>query len=423
LIYSDAKNFGNGHVDKKFDGEISDAAVTLTRVAIRQQFKFYPEKVKMQEAITSACHNNKRDPVLDYFASLKWDGTPRLAKMLTNYLGAPDTPLNEAISVKVMCAIVRRAKSPGCKYDQELVVQGAQSIRKSTFCEDLAVAPDLYTDAGDLGAAIKDQIDVTQGKQIIEFPERAGHSDRARDRNKASLSRKVDRARLSYAHYATDAPRRWVPIATCNPGGIYSDPTGERRYWHVAASSYDRDGFLAAKDQLYAEAVALEPDEKLYLDTDELRAAHDVVVTGAKEDNELVDVLSDLKGEIWNLVGVKREERVSTAEVRWKLGMQPSDALRSHDPGRRIAEAMMTLGWTKALGNIRCHKGDQSTTGYTRPLPDDPQEAHAQPGDLGAEATQAMNATDVTGDTTFDQKLAQGIAQAQADLAHVRGTS
>jgi hypothetical protein len=162
------KEFWNGHVDKKFDGEISDAAVTLTRVAIRQQFKFYPEKVEMQEAITSACHNNKHDPVLDYFVSLKWDGTPRLAKMLANYLGAPDTPLNEAFSVKVLCAIVRRAKSPGCKYDQELVLQGAQSIRKSTFCEDLAVAPDLYTDAGDLGAAIKDQIDVTKGKQIIE---------------------------------------------------------------------------------------------------------------------------------------------------------------------------------------------------------------------------------------------------------------
>jgi hypothetical protein len=84
---------------------------------------------------------------------------------------------------------------------------------------------------------------------------------------------------------------------------------------------------------------------------------------------------------------------------------------------------MMTRGWTKAPGTIRCHKGDQSTTGYTRPLPDDPQDAHAQPGDLGAEATQAMNATDVTGDTTFDQRLAQGIAQAQADLARVRGTS
>ncbi len=471
------KEFWNGHADKKFDGEISDAAVTLTREAIRRQFKFYPEKVETQEAITIACHHNKRDPVLDYFAGLKWDGTPRLAKMLTNYLGAPDTPLNDAFSIKTMCAIVRRAKNPGCKYDQELVLQGKQEIRKSTFCEDLAVAPDLYTDAGDLGAAIKDQIDVTQGKQIIEFPERAGHSDRARDRNKASLSRKVDRARLSYAHYATDTPRRWIGIATCNPGGIYNDPTGERRYWHVAATNYDRDGFMAVKEQLYAEAVALEPGEKLYLDTDELKAAHDVIVSGAKEDNELVNVLSDLKGEIWDLGGGKREERVSTADVRSMLGMFPSDALRSHDAGRRIAEAMMTLNWTKAPGTIRCHKGDQATSGYTRPLPCGPRNARplhpasqtaddvGEPtegdaalderiaagtqgnsgpgltgpigatgaqGSAGAQGnsgpsmtgiTSAASAADVTGGATLDQGLAQGAAQAQADLAFVRGNS
>lgn len=425
------KEFWNGHVDKKFDGEISDPAVTLTRAAIRRQFKFYPEKVQTQEAVTIACHYNKRDPVLDYFKGLEWDGTPRLAKMLTKYLGAPDTPLNDAFSVKTMCAIVRRAKNPGCKYDQELVLQGKQEIRKSTFCEDLAVAPDLYTDAGDLGAAIKDQIDITQGKQIIEFPERAGHSDRARDRNKASLSRKVDRARLSYAHYATDTPRRWIGIATCNPGGIYSDPTGERRYWHVAASNYDRDGFMAVKDQLYAEAVALEPGEKLYLDTEGLKAAHDIIVSEAKEDNELVDVLSGLKGEIWDLGGCKREERVSTADVRCVLGMLPSDALRSHNAGRRIAEAMMTLNWTKAQGRLRCHKGDHPTTGYTRPLPFSPgptgvtgaqvsagAQGNTGPGPTGPNG--AASAADVTGDTTVDQGLAQATAQAQADLAFVR---
>ena len=136
--------FWTGHADTKFDGEISDAAVTLTRAAIRRQFKFYPEKVQTQEAVTIACHYNKRDPVLDYFNGLKWDGTPRLAKMLTNYLGAPDTPLNDAFSVKTTCAIVRRAKNPGCKYDQELVLQGKQEIRKSTFCEDVAEPGSLH---------------------------------------------------------------------------------------------------------------------------------------------------------------------------------------------------------------------------------------------------------------------------------------
>ena len=113
-----------------------------------------------------------------------------------------------------MCAIVRRAKHPGCKFDHQLVLQGKQDIRKSMFCEDLAVFPDLLTDAGDLVGSIKEQMEISQGKQIIEFPEHAGYSRAARERNKATMSRKVDRARLVYAHYATDAPRQWIAIAT-----------------------------------------------------------------------------------------------------------------------------------------------------------------------------------------------------------------
>lgn len=366
------KEYWTGHDDKKFDGEVSDAAVTVTRVTIRAKFDFYPKIEETREAITFACRDNKSNPVLDYFANLKWDGKPRFDKMLHRYLGADDTPLNDAISRKVMCAIVRRAKKPGCKFDYQPVLQGAQSIRKSMFCEDLAVFPDLFTDAGDLSADIKQQMEIGQGKQIIEFPEHAGFSRASRERNKATLSRKVDRARMAYAHYATDTPRQWVSIATINPGGYLNDPTGERRYWHVAVTRYDRNSFLADKDQIYAEAVAREPAEKLWLDTPELVAAHDAVVATVKEPNELVDLLRDLRGEIWDLGGGRREERVSTADVRNHLGMLASDALRSHSWGRRIAEAMMTLNFTKAEGSIRCHKDHQPTTGYTRPLPNGP---------------------------------------------------
>ena len=197
-----------------------------------------------------ACRDNKTNPVLTYFNGLKWDGKPRLNKMLHTYLGAEDTPLNEAISCKTLCAIVRRTKKPGCKFDHQPVLQGSQGVRKSTLCEDLAVSSDLFTDAGDLSLDIKQLMEIGQGKQIIEFPEHAGFSRAARDRNKAALSRKVDRARMAYAHYATDTPRQWVAVATINPGGYLNDPTGERRYWHVAVTRYDREAFLADKPRI-----------------------------------------------------------------------------------------------------------------------------------------------------------------------------
>ena len=377
------KEYWTGHEDKKFDGEVSDAAVTVTRRNIWQKFRLYPGPMETRDAITDACRDNKSNPVLDYFAGLKWDGKPRLDKLLHKYLGADDTPLNDAISRKVMCAIVRRAKQPGCKFDHQLVLQAPQGKKKSMFCEDLAVFPDLYTDAGDLSGTIKEQMEITQGKQIIEFPELAGYGRASRERNKAMLSRKVDRARLSYAHYATDAPRQSIAIATTNEGHYLNDPTGERRYWHVAVKLYTRDAFLADKDQLYAEAIAREPTEKLWLDTPKLVAAHDAVVATAKEPNELVDLLADLHGEVWHVDG-KDEERVSTADIRIHLGLTEVDAARSHNWAPNFGRHD-NAGVDEGAGLDSLSQGREreatghvhATDGYTRPLPDGPPEAHA----------------------------------------------
>jgi hypothetical protein len=377
------KECWSGHEDKTFNGDVSDASVTVTRRNLHKKFGIFPSAQGTRDAITCSCRDNKSDPVLSYFAELKWDRQPRLEKMLHNYLGAPDTLLNSAIGIKFMCAIVRRAKQPGCKFDQQLVVQGPQGAMKSTFCEDLAVFPDLYTDTGDLSGSIKDQMEIIQGKQIIEFPELAGYNRASREHNKAMLSRKVDRSRLSYARYATDAPRRSVPIATTNEDAFLSDPTGERRTWHFAMTSYDRDAFLRDKNQLYAEAVVREPSEKLWLDTPELKAEHDAMVATAKAPDELVDQLSDLVGEVW-VVNGNTEERVSVVDIATKLGLSKFDTIRFHNYGRRVADAMKTLGWRKAPKNIRCHKGGSPTAGYSRPwveqdAPDGDDDANTPP--------------------------------------------
>jgi Virulence-associated protein E len=190
---------------------------------------------------------------------------------------------------------------------------------------------------------------------------------------------------MAYGHYAMDAPRASVPIATTNLGGYLNDPTGERRYWHVAVVKYDREAFLADKDQLYAEAVAREPKEKLWLDTPELVRAHDAIVATAKEPNALVDDLADLGGEVWETGREKidgrwvihREERVSNKDVRSKIGIFGVDVLRIRDTGKRLSDAMITLGWTKANGTLVCKHGGEAEGGYRRPMPEvyEPEEA------------------------------------------------
>ena len=109
-------------------------------------------------------------------------------------------------------------------------------------------------------------------------------------------------------------------------------------------------------------------------------AEHDAITKDAKEPNELVDILTDLIGEVWH-VGGKYEERIGTGAIRSKLGLSGPDACRIHNLGRRIHDAMTQLGWTKATKNIRCHKqGEegQSVVGYFRPA-QKPDEAAEQP--------------------------------------------
>jgi hypothetical protein len=81
------KEYWTGHDDKKFDGEVRDAAVTVTRRNLKIKFRLYPEITETRDAITCACQDNKSNPVVDYFDRLKWDGKPRLDKMLHKILG------------------------------------------------------------------------------------------------------------------------------------------------------------------------------------------------------------------------------------------------------------------------------------------------------------------------------------------------
>lgn len=364
----------DGSSEKCVNGRVSDKAISRIRDRIVARFDFYPDKERICEAVTNLCIENACNPPLEWLDSLVWDGVPRLSKYLHVYLGAPDTKLNEAFSVKIWCAIVRRIKHPGTQWDHQLVLAGKQGIRKSTHCMDLAIFPDLFTDAGDASMTIKETIEAIQGKQIIEFPEMVGHSVKTREKTKARITRRIDEARLAYDKYRTEAPRSSVIIGTINEGGYLNDPTGERRYWHVDVTTYDRDAFLRDKAQLYAEAIAKEPTEALWLDTPELQAEHEAITASVKEPNELVAMLEGLQGEVMPVQTfvdgkqvIATEERVSNATIRHRLGITGADTVRLHGLGRKIAEAMMQLGWSKPDDPLRCTKGGSKERGFRRP--------------------------------------------------------
>ena len=55
---------------------------------------------------------------------------PRLDKVIIDYLGAEDTPLNRAMTRKHFTADLARVFNPGCKYDYCLIIQGVEGLGK-----------------------------------------------------------------------------------------------------------------------------------------------------------------------------------------------------------------------------------------------------------------------------------------------------
>lgn len=73
------------------------------------------------------------NPVQDFITQEIWDGQPRIATTIIDYLGAEDTPLVREQTKLWFVAAVARVFTPGCKFDNVLTLPGPQGIGKSTF--------------------------------------------------------------------------------------------------------------------------------------------------------------------------------------------------------------------------------------------------------------------------------------------------
>jgi predicted P-loop ATPase len=103
----------------------------------------------------------------------------RIDTWLIDYAGAEDNEFVRAVSRPMLVAAVRRIRSPGCKFDEILILQSTtQGFDKSTALATLAVKPEWFTDSIDMGATDKEAIEQLQGKWIVEVAELKGRGKR-----------------------------------------------------------------------------------------------------------------------------------------------------------------------------------------------------------------------------------------------------
>lgn len=335
--------------------ELSDHVAVMIRDMIRYRFGFDPNKTNVQDACEALCLARRFDPVLDYLDSLQWDGRPRLDSWLATTFGAAPSEYIAAVARLSLMAAVRRARQPGAKFDEIIVLEGLQGQGKSEALEILA-GPDNFSDQSILGADDRKQQELTEGVWLYEIGELSGMRRAEVDHVKAFASRKRDRARPAYGRYPVSQPRRTVFFASTNRSDYLQDDTGNRRFWPVACTvprgGIDLDRLHRDRDQLWAEAAANETRG------DSIRLArHLWSVAGAEQEKRReVDAWHD---PIAQYLDVKNPVHVSVMEV---LVDNQFMQLRNAEVGQR--EQNRAAGVLRGLGWIRFQK--RMTDGSTK---------------------------------------------------------
>lgn len=210
------------------------------------------------EVINRVAHENSYHPVREYLKTVqdKWDGTPRIDTWLKNYCGVKDTKFTRFAGAKWLIAAVRRAREPGCFVKNALVLLGKQDLGKSYVLSILGgrwygVMNMLTSD----NMKAKEQ---TSKLWIIENAEMAATNKATQESIKEFISTKEDTYRPAYGRRVKTIPRCCVFAFTANPDEVFTDDTGNVRYWPVTVTHVDIKQLEKDRDQLWAEAATRE---------------------------------------------------------------------------------------------------------------------------------------------------------------------
>lgn len=319
-----------------FGPAFDDAAANRLWLLIDERFKFRPSRELFITVVSDAARQNTCHPVVEYLASLQWDGVERVGGWLVFYGGAEDSEYVRAVGRLILIAAVRRVRQPGVKFDEMLVLESKQGTDKSTALKILAVREEWFTDDLPLNAEARRIIEALSGKWIIEAGELKGMRQGGANHLKGMLSRTRDKARMSYDRLEREVPRQCVIVGTTNDSRYLRDTTGNRRFWPVAIERFDLAALKRDRDQLWAEAAALEADGVPIRLDPALWSDAESEQDGRRVEDPYFESLQSVLGE--EMEGKLR------AKDAWKI-VGKQQGMRTQDDNERLGDAMRRLGF------------------------------------------------------------------------------
>lgn len=303
----------------------------------------------VRQAVQLAGSQNRHNSVLEHLSALEWDREPRLTSWLSDYLGTPNTPYEQALGPNWLISMVARAFRPGCQADHMPVLEGPSGRGKSKA---ISILGGQWYQALNQSFGGKEFIEAIQGQWLVEIPDMAGFNRSDHGRIIAAITTRSDRYRQSYGVHAEDHPRVTIFAATSETDDYLQDQRGVRRYWPVRCSELNLDALEAARDQLFAEAVV------------RYRAGaswHEM-----PEDETRAEQAKRQHGDVWlERIGkfAASRDSVTVADVA-EYCLEIDKARQSHSDAIRIAKCLGLLGYSAKVewsGNasIRIYRRDK----------------------------------------------------------------
>ena len=317
---------------------LNDEVVLMLRQIIRAEYGFDPGRQNTEDGTIQACLGASFDPVLAYLKDLTWDAQPRISTWLSAYLGAEQTPFTEAVGRLMLIAAVRRARVPGCEWQQMVVFEGPEGIGKTLALKVLAGGDDYYCGERIMDRNERVQQELAAGTWIYEVAELAGMRAAETEFVRTFISRTEDRARPAYGRFLRVQKRRCIFVGTTNETEYLRAWTGNRRFWPIRTSKIDLDALARDRDQLMAEAATAEAA------AEPLALPHGLW-SDAKAQQE-----TRLEDDPWRdrIERMTRDQKeIAISELLHGLGLRPEAINRSAQ--MRAASILQAGGWIRNI--------------------------------------------------------------------------
>jgi predicted P-loop ATPase len=379
------------HVLSVMLGEVSDNGIIRLRQVISDHFAIDMKDAATRDAVMSLALDHCFDPVCDMLdqAEGEWDGVKRLDRMAVEYFNCADTPLNRAIVRKTTIAAVRRARHPGCKFDNILVMESDEGWNKSTAWRVLA-GDENFSDVSILGHGAREVQEQLSEVWIHENADLAGMKKAEVETVKAFASRQSDDARPAYGHFLLKQKRHSIEVGTTNSDEYLQSQTGNRRFWPLKllapiniellkrdrlqlwgeAAKYEAVGESIVLDSKLWPAVGAEQEKRRVKDPWEeilnnIPTHAEYALYGNRIEFFYVKKGDNAEGyhQIRYLRKDRSHEEVTSADLlQYVLSIPVQQQMTAHN--MRLATIMKRLGWKAE----RVHINNNRVRGFTRPI-------------------------------------------------------